>query len=206
MNQLLEWLKGGDLRSDGLSMEVVRFVLEQPGLLPDLLQGLLNEDEVIRGRSADAIEHLARELPSEFRGHQTLLSDAMIKDPTPMVRWHMAMVLGHMALDWDEPAQACGHMALDWDEPAQACELLMDCLSDRSVFVVSWVIVSLCIYARLFPALHGQVITQVAACSANPSAAIRSKVKNATKILRDHDHPFPRGWVKSSKILRALES
>jgi hypothetical protein len=192
MNQLLEWLKGGDLRSDGLSMEVVRFVLEQPGLLPDLLQGLLNEDEVIRGRSADAIEHLAREIPSEFRGHQTLLSDAMIKDPTPMVRWHMAMVLGHMALDWDEPAQAC--------------ELLMDCLSDRSVFVVSWVIVSLCIYARLFPALHGQVITQVAACSANPSAAIRSKVKNATKILRDHDHPFPRGWVKSSKILRALES
>jgi hypothetical protein len=192
MNQLLEWLKGGDLRSDGLSMEVVRFVLEQPGLLPDLLQGLLNEDEVIRGRSADAIEHLARELPSEFRGHQTLLSDAMIKDPTPMVRWHMAMVLGHMALDWDEPAQAC--------------VLLMYCLSDRSVFVVSWVIVSLCIYARLFPALHGQVITQVAACSANPSAAIRSKVKNATKILRDHDHPFPRGWVKSSKILRALES
>jgi hypothetical protein len=192
MNQLLEWLKGGDLRSDGLSMEVVRFVLEQPGLLPDLLQGLLNEDEVIRGRSADAIEHLARELPSEFRGHQTLLSDAMIKDPTPMVRWHMAMVLGHMALDWDEPAQAC--------------VLLKYCLSDRSVFVVSWVIVSLCIYARLFPALHGQVITQVAACSANPSAAIRSKVKNATKILRDHDHPFPRGWVKSSKILRALES
>jgi hypothetical protein len=192
MNQLLEWLKGGDLRSDGLSMEVVRFVLEQPGLLPDLLQGLLNEDEVIRGRSADAIEHLARELPSEFRGHQTLLSDAMIKDPTPMVRWHMAMVLGHMALDWDEPAQAC--------------VLLMYCLSDRSVFVVSWVIVSLCIYARLFPALHGQVITQVAACSANPSAAIRSKVKNATKILRDHDHPFPRGWIKSSKILRALES
>jgi hypothetical protein len=192
MNQLLEWLKGGDLRSDGLSMEVVRFVLEHPDLIPDLLQGLKDADAVIRGRAADAIEHLAREIPFEFRAHQTLLSEAMINDPTPMVRWHMAMVLGHMALDWDEPAQASG--------------LLMDCLSDRSVFVVSWVIVSLCIYARIYPALHEPIISQVTKCSTNPSVAIRSKVKNATLILRDLQHPFPQGWIKSDKIIRALES
>lgn len=192
MNQLLEWLKGGDLRSDGLSQEVVRFVLKQPELLPDLLQGLLDEDEVIRGRAADAIEHLAREIPHKLIRHQTLLSGAMVNDPTPMVRWHLAMVLGHMALDWDEPEQAC--------------RLLMDCLSDRSVFVTSWAIVSLCVYARLFPALQERNITQVANLSGSPSVAIRSKVRKATQILRDHQVPIPRGWVKSSKIIMALEN
>ena len=61
MNQLLEWLSGGDLRSDGIPSEVADLVLEQLHLIPDLLEGLEKSEDVIRGRTADALEKVARE-------------------------------------------------------------------------------------------------------------------------------------------------
>lgn len=192
MNPLLEWLEGGDLRSDGLSSELTRFVLVNPQNLGDLFQGLSVKDEVIRGRTADAIEHIAREIPEALLPYQSQLIKSLQEDTVPMVRWHLAMTLGHMALDWEDPDSACN--------------VLLKLLSDSSVFVVSWVIVSLCIYARLFPQYKHQIIAQVVAQGANPSIAIRSKVKNATMILSHEQHAFPKGWIKSEKINQALSA
>lgn len=190
MNPLLEWLKGGDLRSDGLSREVVRLVRKHPELIADLIQGLSVEEDVIRGRAADAIEHLAREIPQEVQAYQRVISRAANEDPTPMVRWHMAMVVGHLALDWDDPERANG--------------LLLALLEDKSIFVVTWAIVSLCIYARLFPALRANTLKHIARHTSSPSVAIRSKVKKAREIL-SHDHlALPDGWVKSPKIRKEL--
>lgn len=191
MNDLIAWLGGGDLRSDGLSAEVVRFVSEHPELLPDLLEGLHVEDEVIRGRAADAIEHLAREIPAEIASHQSRLAQALSQDSVAMVRWHLAMALGHLALDWDEPGQA-------WS-------LLLARLSDRSVFVVSWAIVSLCIYSRLYPAFQKDTLSEIVKLAGSSSAAIRSRATHAIVILKDDSHPFPKGWLKSRRIMRALD-
>jgi HEAT repeat protein len=191
MNRLLEWLQGGDLRSDGLSMEVVRFVLDHPELLPDLMQGLLVEDDIVRGRAADAIEHIAREIPEDLLPNFAMIKEAMLSDPIPMVRWHLAMVLGHLAIDLENPEEAC--------------DLLVDCLSDSSVFFVSWAIVSLCIYASLYPDLQEEVLDQIASLGSSPSVAIRSKVINATQVIRDGRKNLPKGWVKSEKIKIAID-
>jgi HEAT repeat protein len=190
MNQLLDWLQGGDLRSDGLSPEVVKFVLNHPELLPELLEGLLAKDDLVRGRAADAIEHIVREEPEAMLPYLSLIRSALGSDSVPMVRWHLAMTIGHLALDWKDPRQAC--------------ELLLACLTDESVFVVSWAIVSLCIYARLFPSLQPRILAHVARYRTSPSAAIRSKVKNAVMILQDHQRQFPKGWIKSNKIRMEL--
>lgn len=58
--KLLTILVGGDLRSDGRSNEVVEKVLEDPSLLPVLIKGLCVEDDVVRGRTVDALEKVAR--------------------------------------------------------------------------------------------------------------------------------------------------
>ena len=190
MNKLLEWLQEGDLRSDGLSQEVVQFVLKHPDLVDDLVLGLSVENAVIRGRAADAIEHLARDIPERLLPHQNLIARSLIADPIPMVRWHLAMVLGHLALDWDEPEAACA--------------LLTECLEDGSAFVTSWAIVSLCIYAKIYPTQLEMIMRKIVELGSSPSAAVRSKVKNAVLLLANADQPFPKGWVKSEWIKSAL--
>jgi hypothetical protein len=55
----LSILEGRDLRSDGRSEEVVQQVLSYPSLLPDLIKGLSVEDDVARGRTADALEKVS---------------------------------------------------------------------------------------------------------------------------------------------------
>ena len=56
MNQLLNWLADGDLRSDGSATEVADLVLKNPHLLADLLEGLDEPNEVVRGHTAHALE------------------------------------------------------------------------------------------------------------------------------------------------------
>ena len=60
MNQVLAWLSGGDLRSDGMANEVAEFVLENPAMFADLYAGLSEVDDLMRGRTADALEKVAR--------------------------------------------------------------------------------------------------------------------------------------------------
>ena len=43
MNQVLSWLSGGDLRSDGMANEVADFVLENPTAFEDLFAGLSDD-------------------------------------------------------------------------------------------------------------------------------------------------------------------
>lgn len=190
MNPLLEWLEGGDLRSDGLSPEITRFVLANPQLIGDLIQGLRVADDVIRGRAADAIEHIAREIPEALIPYQSQMIESLQTDPIPMVRWHLVMTMGHMALDWEPPEEAC--------------KILLKQLSDSSVFVLSWTIVSLSIYASLYPHWSDQIIAEMVTLRTSSSVAIRSRVRNATQALTHDLRSLPKGWIKSEKIKQAI--
>ena len=54
--ELLSILARADLRSDGRSNEVVEKVLANPSSLPELIEGLSAKDDIVRGRTADALE------------------------------------------------------------------------------------------------------------------------------------------------------
>ena len=56
MNELLQKLTGGNLLSDGKSKEVAKFVLEHPEQISDIFVGLYEKADVIRARTADALE------------------------------------------------------------------------------------------------------------------------------------------------------
>ncbi len=190
MNQLSEWLKSGNLISDGLSNEVVRFVKADLNLLGDLVEGLTDDNDVVRGHTADALEKLARSDPERVMKYLPIFIQTAEEDSVPMVRWHIAMILGHLSVCQDQV-----------DEITAA---LIDLLSDQSVFTQSWAIVSLCIIARLYPVKADQILNAIALLKTSGSVAIRSKVRNALPVLTNEQAPFPKGRIRSEHLFSLM--
>jgi HEAT repeat protein len=77
--------------------EAAAFVLHKPALMDELYCGLEDPEDVVRGRTADALEKVARERPDLLRAQIDGLIKTVESDPIPMVRWHIAMIFGHLA-------------------------------------------------------------------------------------------------------------
>jgi len=186
MNPILDWLSGDDLRSDGMADEVVSVVLRNPQLFDEVYGGLLHTNNVIRGRTADALEKISRSKPQYLKDHVTELIRVAKSDSVAMVRMHLAMIFGHMAI------------YADLVEELVAILLFM--LDDKSVFAKSWAIVSLCILARKYPEEGDQILQRIAPLHADKSIAIRTKVRYAREVLTDTRKTFPKGWIKSEHL------
>jgi hypothetical protein len=175
----MEWLTGDDLRSDGLANEAAEAVLQTPSLFDDLYEGLSSPNDVIRG-TADALEKIGRKRPDLLVPHLQELVDISVTDQVPLVKMHLAMIFGHLAL-YEEHIDGL-------------CSALFDLLEDESVFARSWTIVSLCIIARVYPVECDRIINRIA------PAAIRSRVEDALNLLTNEDAQFPKGWIKSEQM------
>jgi len=66
MNSLLRLLEGGDLRSDGRADEVAGEIIENPKLFNLLWDGIYESDDIVRAKTAHALEKVSRELPELF--------------------------------------------------------------------------------------------------------------------------------------------
>ena len=186
MNQILGWLAEGARRGDGLSNQVADFVLKNSGVLDDLLEGLKEEDHVLRGRTMDALEKITRREPDWLRDQiPTLRSLAKVED-SANAGMHIAMIFGHLAMDET--------MAED------NINTLLDMLHKKKVFVRAWVISGLCIYARLYPQHRDRIVESIAPLHKDPSIAIRTRVRYAMGLLTDEGKPFPKGWVKAEGL------
>jgi HEAT repeat protein len=186
MSQLLGWLSGGDLRSDGMANEVVKVVLENPGLFDELFTGLSEPDDVTRGRAADALEKVCRSRPDLFVDRLSELCQIVRQEQVAMARFHIAMILGHLAPYSDLVDDIAG--------------MLLELLEDESAFVRSWAIVGLCIVGRKYPARAGGIVTRISSLQRDASAAVRSRARKAVNLLIDENAPFPKGWIKSRHL------
>jgi HEAT repeat protein len=186
MNQILSWLSGGDLRSDGLANEVAEFVLENPHTFEDLIAGLSEEDDVVRGRAADAIEKVSRYRPDLPKERIPEMIRIARDEPVAMVKMHLAILFGHLAV------------YPEYTDQLMAALVLM--LDDKSVFTSSWAIVSLCIIARKYPAKCQSILEHLLKLQADESVAIRTRVKKAVHLLVDPNAQFPDGWIKSDLL------
>lgn len=63
VNELIEKLRGGDLRSDGRSNEVADAVIRKPHLIDKLVERLDADEDVVRARTAHALERISRTNP-----------------------------------------------------------------------------------------------------------------------------------------------
>jgi HEAT repeat protein len=184
--RLLEWLSGGDLRSDGAANQVVAFVLANEASIDELASGLDDSDDVVRGRSADALEKIARERPDLIIDRLSDLIRSGLEDPLPVVQMHVAMILGHLA-----------HYAHAADSITDALE---EMLVGKRAFARSWAIASLCIVARKYPQRAPAILESISPLMNDPSAAIRTRARKAVHTLSDPDAPFPAVWVKSHVV------
>jgi len=123
MNELLKELGGGDLRSDGRANEVAEEVIRNPHLLNKLVEGLDEPDDVIRARTAHALEKISRTNPEMLKELVPRFIKLSSQDKVPMVKWHLAMIFGNITLSEKET-----------DEVISA---LFHLLKDESVFVKS---------------------------------------------------------------------
>jgi hypothetical protein len=183
MNQILEWLSGGDLRSDGMSNEAAEFVLKNPQLLDELFEGLYVTDDVVRGRTADALEKVARTIPDKLIDRLPELIKIAKEDHVPMVKMHLAMIFGHLAM-YEKKIN-------------DLASTLLHLLDDESVFTRSWAIVSLCIVGRMYPEECPQIIKRIEPIQRDRSIAMRTKARKAVDLLTKRQIPFPKGWIKS---------
>lgn len=186
MNQILSWLSGDDLRSDGLANEVAEFVLENPQTFEDLFAGLSEEDDVVRGRTVDAIEKISRRRPDLSLVHLPEIIRIAGDEHVAMVKMHLAMLFGHLAV-YPEHAE-------------QLMAVLVPMLDDKSMFTRSWAIVSLCIIARKYPEKCQPILEHILELQGDGSIAIRTRVKKATLLLVDPNAQFPDGWIKSDLL------
>jgi hypothetical protein len=115
------------------------------------------------------------------------LRRAAIADPVAMVRWHLAMVFGHLA--------GFG------ETQGPSCQTLERLLHDRSATVRSWALTSLCIIGRLSPNRSPLITRQISALTRDPSAAVRKRARRALETLTNSGLPFPKGWAKGKKVL-----
>ncbi|MDA8379925.1 MAG: GyrI-like domain-containing protein [Actinomycetota bacterium] len=97
-DRLRDALRGGDLRSIGRSNEVVRWVLRDPELFGQLIEGMLDDDPLVRSRCADAAEKVTAKRPDLLAPHRKLLLDRISGVGQPEVRWHVALMLPRLRL------------------------------------------------------------------------------------------------------------
>lgn len=98
MNEILDKLSGGDLRSEGSAKEVAVEIINTPRLVADLLEGLHSENKVIRGRTCMTMEIVSREHPDLLIGTISQLMELASTDTVSQVRWHIAEIFGNVTL------------------------------------------------------------------------------------------------------------
>ncbi len=86
MSEILQKLRGGDLRSIGRAEEVVQDILRSPSLFGEVFDGMLNDDPLIRMRSADALEKVSSKHPEYLKPYKTRLISEVSKIKQQEVR------------------------------------------------------------------------------------------------------------------------
>ena len=183
MSAVLDQLKGGTLISDGQADQVAEVVLANPRLFHALMEGLRDQDEVVRARAAHALEKVSRIHPDWFIPHFPFLTGLAQDDPVPMVRWHLVMLLTNFAT-------LSGKID-------RVVDVLLNRLQDESAFVQSWAISGLCILGRRYPERAAEIIQSLRPLRNVPGTAVRSRASKALELLENPFLQIPKGWIKT---------
>ncbi|MHC5059212.1 MAG: hypothetical protein ACYTKD_31550, partial [Planctomycetota bacterium] len=89
MNEILQMLAGGDLRSEGRAAEVAARVIDDPDSLPALAEGLSLDDKLIRARTCMSMEVLSRSHPELLEPLVSELIHTAERETVAQARWHL---------------------------------------------------------------------------------------------------------------------
>jgi len=92
MSDILEKLRGGDLRSIGRANEVAQELENNPVLFESVFDGLSSTEPVVRMRSADVIEKATQRKPELLAGYTLKVIQVLTTAEQKEVCWHMAQI------------------------------------------------------------------------------------------------------------------
>jgi hypothetical protein len=90
---VLDKLRGGDLRSIGRSNEIVADIEEDSSIIEKVFPGLYNCDPVVKARSADVIEKATRNRPELLLNHKKQIILILQNEMQQEVCWHIAQII-----------------------------------------------------------------------------------------------------------------
>ncbi len=105
MNEILDKLSGGDLRSEGRAAEVALEIIDNSSLLAALTEGLHSDDKVIRARTCMTMEVVSRERSDLLSSTIPQLIELASTDTVSQVRWHIAEIFGNVPVSDDDTEQ-----------------------------------------------------------------------------------------------------
>ena len=160
-------LAGGDPRSLGRAEEVVDAVLADPDCLPKLFEAILDEDELVRMRAADALEKVCRRHPDWLVPYAERLLTQAAAVEQDSVRWHVAQLLGEVPLSAEQRRRAIALLERFADE-------------ETNGFVVAHALSSLAALADQEPSLRPALRRRLERLAQDER---RSVAKRASKLL-----------------------
>jgi hypothetical protein len=162
-------LSGGDRRSIGRADEVAALLRDCPERVGELVELLWDLDEVIKMRTADALEKLSREGAEWLEPFKAELLGLMAETRQQEVRWHLAEILPRLRLTDAE----CG----------RAAAILEGYLEDRSSIVKTFAMQGLWELSRRDSKLRARTIELIQELTRMGTAAMRARGRKLLKEL-----------------------
>ncbi|MCL0075721.1 hypothetical protein M1O17_02430 [Dehalococcoidia bacterium] len=169
MTNILQKLRGGDLRSIGQANEVAQEVENNPSLFESVFDGLYDGEPVVRMRSADVIEKVSKKKPDLLSGYTPQVISILADVEQQEVCWHMAQVSPRLECTENEETKLIG--------------LLKKLLSHKSKIVRVSAMDSLAFFAERNKSILNEVIKIITTQKENGSPAIQSRGRKLLKRL-----------------------
>jgi len=163
MHPLLKQLTGTDRRSIGKSEQVVKKVLANPKLFGVVFDGMVDDDAVIRMRSADAVEKIAAIRPDLLQPYKRKLIQRVAKVDQQEVRWHVAQLFSRLALTAKERRTVVA--------------ILQAYLNDQSGIVRTFAMQALADIAEQDAQLRPAIVRQIETLAQTGTPAMKSRGK-----------------------------
>src|ERR1700723_1565111 len=167
MHAILKKLSGGDRRSIGIAADVLVRPAQSSGLLKVLIGALTSPDEVLRMRSADAVEKITMQRPELLQPFKKNLLSLAATTPPKEAPWHLAILIPRLELTSTERAVSV--------------EILFDYLRDKSSIVKTFAMQSLADLASTDQRLKSQIRPLLEELTQIGTPAMRARGR---KILR----------------------
>lgn len=172
MKNILEKLKGGDLRSIGKANEIAKVVLKDPKLFEAMVKGMTDSDPLVRMRAADAAEKVAKARPEYLQPFKSQLIHIIAKVPQQEVRWHVAQMFSYLALTAKERG-VIASILFSWikDEKSNIVKVMsLQTLSD---------------FAKQDASLKRKVVPMLKKFIMSGSPSLQSRSRRLLKELKD---------------------
>lgn len=173
MKDIIEKLRGGDLRSIGNANEVAQEILGSPNLFQIVFNGIADEDPVIRMRCADAVQKASELKPELLQPYYERLINEISKIDQQEVQWHVAQMFSVI-----EPTDK---------ERKIMMEILFTYLnSSKSKIVQVFSMQALTDIAVKYPPIKQRVKIKIEEVMREGSPALRSRGKKLLKKLNNN--------------------